>query len=234
MRHLEVESWVTRKPGPLHPRDPRAKLLAVVAILAFIATARPWTLRHAACYSAIALATVAVSKLSWRGLFRRLALVLPFPALFALLFWLSSGDGYAAAGLVTRSALSACFAVVLIGVTPVPALLEGAARIGVPRVLVAVTQFLYRYLFVLFDQAMRMKLAAACRGGFRWSAASGAAAALFASSEERAARVHRAMLARGYHGQDPTLTPPAWRAADTALLAGVCLSLLAGRLLWLV
>jgi cobalt/nickel transport system permease protein len=212
--------------------DARAKLIAVIVVLAFIATARPWSPRHVAFYAMLAAAAALLSQLSWAGLARRLALLLPFPVVFAVLSWVSSGQLAHAAALVTRSIVSASFAVILIGVTPVPELLEGAGRIGVPRVLITVTQFLYRYLFVLFDQAVRMKQAAACRGGFRWSAASGAAAALFASSEERAARVHRAMLARGFHGHDPVLTPPLWRHADTLLVAGALIFLSGARLLW--
>ena len=231
MKHLEVERW-GRQAGPLHRFDARAKLIAVLIVLAFIGTARPWSVWHAGFYAFLALLTAIVSRLSWAGLARRLTLLLPFPMTFAALTWISIGDATYAAGLVSRSLISACFAVVLIGVTSVPALLEGVARLGVPRVLVSVTQLLYRYLFVLFDQAVRMRLAAACRGGFRWSAATGAAAALFASSEERAGRVHCAMLARGFQGQDPVLSQPSWHTADTLLVSGTTMGLMAARFLW--
>jgi len=231
VKHLEVENW-SRRTGPLHRLDARAKVIAVLLILVFAATARPWTPGHVAFYAALALAAAAFSKQSWRGLARRLLLVMPFPLVFAGLSWVSTGNGAHAAALVSRSMVSAAFAVVLISVTPLPALLEGVARLGAPRVLTSVAQLVYRYLFVLFDQAMRMRLAAACRGGFRWHAASSAAAALFASSEERALRVHRAMQARGFQGRDPVLTAPAWRPADTLLVVCAVSALLTARLLW--
>ena len=159
-------------------------------------------------------------------------MVLPFPLVFAGMSWLASRDTAQAAGLITRSVISAAFALILIGVTTAPALLDGAARLGVPAVLISVAQLLYRYLFVLFDQSVRLRNAAACRGGFRWSAAAGAAAALFASSEDRAERIHRAMLARGHQGPVRLLTQREWRAADTLLLTGTLGVLLAARLLW--
>jgi cobalt/nickel transport system permease protein len=231
VKHLEAEQW-SRQSGPLHGLDARAKLIAVLIALVFIGTARPWTPRHAGFYAILALLAALLSRLEWSGLARRLALILPFPVTFAVLSWISTGDGAGAAGLISRSLVSASFAVVLIGVTSVPSLLEGAARLGAPRILISVMRFLYRYLFVLFDQALRMRDAASCRGGFRWHAASGAAAALFASSEERAARIHRAMPARGFRGRDPALSLPAWRLADTVLVIGTPVALATARILW--
>ncbi len=231
MRHLEVERWRS-VPGLLHKLDARAKLIAVLAMLVFIATARPWTPMHAAFYAVLALSAMVVSRLPWAGLLRRLAVILPFTATFAALAWISTGDATRAAGLISRSLVSAAFAVVLIGVTPVPSLLDGAGRMGAPVMLISVAQFLYRYLFVLFDQALRMKQAAACRGGLRWDAASGAAAALFVCSQERATRIHGAMLARGFQGASPTLDPPRWRGVDTILVVGAMILLGTARIVW--
>lgn len=231
MKHLEVDGW-SRRSSPLHRLDARAKLATVLVMLAFIGSARPWTARHGIFYGGLAMAAAFASRLSWRGLARRLTMVLPFPLVFAGMSWLASGDAADAAGLVTRSITSAAFALILIGVTTAPALLDGAARLGVPAVLISVTQLLYRYLFVLFDQSVRLRNAAACRGGFRWSAAAGAAAALFASSEDRAERIHRAMVARGHHGAERLLTQTHWRRADTCLLIATLAVLLAARLLW--
>ncbi len=231
MQHLEVDGC-SRRSSPLHRLDARAKLVAVLITLAFIGSARPWTVRHAAFYVLLSAVAALVARLSWRGLSHRLALVLPFPVAFASLAWLSNGDPAHAAGLVTRSVVSASFALILIGVTPAPAILDGAARLGVPGVMISVTQLLYRYLFVLLDQSVRVRNAAACRGGFRWSAAAGAAAALFTSSEDRAERIHRARLARGHQGTDRLLTQPIWRPADTFLVVGTSAALLTARLLW--
>jgi cobalt/nickel transport system permease protein len=231
VRHLEVERW-HRQAGPLQGLDARAKLISVIIMLAFIGTARPWTASHALFYASLAVAAVIASRLPWAGVLRRLAVILPFSLTFALLSWISTGDPIRAAGLVSRSAVSCAFAVVLIGVTPVAALLDGIRSMGAPRMLMVVSQFLYRYLFVLFDQSMRVRQASACRGGFRWAAASGAAAALFASSQERAERIHWAMLARGFHGSIPSLNPPVWRASDTGLVAATATLLAGSRILW--
>jgi cobalt/nickel transport system permease protein len=101
-------------------------------------------------------------------------------------------------------------------------------RLGIPRLLVLVAQFLYRYLFVLSEQAQHMRLAAACRdGGARarrrsgFRAASGALAVLFARSYQRAEGIHRAMQARGFRGRFALLHVPRFDARDGVFLAAV-------------
>lgn len=69
-----------------------------------------------------------------------------------------------------------------------------------------------------------MRLAALCRQGlkrsrrWRFQAAAGALGVLFARSWERADGIHRAMLARGFSGRFPQLTPAPFRAADVAFV----------------
>lgn len=231
MRHLESERW-SRGDSVLHRLDPRCKLLAALLVLGFIGTASPWEARHVAGYGILAAVTIAASRLPLVGLARRVAVILPFTLSFALAAWISTGDPARAAALLSRSSISAVFVIVLSGVTSMPALLEAAGRFGAPKMLVTVSQFLYRYLFVLIDQATRLRQAALCRGGFRWDASAGAAAALFASSEERATRIHRAMLARGFDGAFSTLNALTWRWQDTVSLV-IGLSVLAfGRMKW--
>jgi energy-coupling factor transporter transmembrane protein EcfT len=48
-----------------------------------------------------------------------------------------------------------------------------------------------------------MRIAARSRGGFRFDAAAGALAVLFARAWERAEAVHQSMLARGFQGRFP-------------------------------
>jgi cobalt/nickel transport system permease protein len=96
------------------------------------------------------------------------------------------------------------------------------AALGVPRFLLLVAQFLYRYLFVLSEEAQHMRTAALCRGGRNLTvlrrAAAGALAVLFARSYERAESVHRAMLARGFSGQFRVLMPVRFGAADAVFV----------------
>src|SRR5450432_1688543 len=138
----------------------------------------------AAYVVALLVATFSAGLQVW-GLMKRAALVLPFSLIFGITTWLI-GDHARAIGLFEKSYLSAWTALWLAATTPLPRLLKAAEWFGVPRLLILVIQFLYRYLFVLSEQGQHMRLAAACRAGARgtsralFSAAAGALAVLFA------------------------------------------------------
>jgi cobalt/nickel transport system permease protein len=137
---------------------------------------------------------------------------------------------------VEKSYLSTVGVLLLAGTTSLPLLLGGLERLGTPRLLVLVAQFLYRYLFVLSEQAQHMRLAASCREGgvkarrkFRFRAATGALAMLFARSYNRAEGIHRAMQARGFSGRFSLLHPQRFGALDAAFLLFVSVFLVVVR-----
>lgn len=83
-------------------------------------------------------------------------------------------------------------------------------RLGCPRVLVTQMQFTYRYMIVVIEEALGMDRARKSRGFGRkgyplrmWGRMVGQ---LFVRSYERAGRIHRAMMARGFDGTMPTPT----------------------------
>ena len=233
MHHLVVDGW-SRGSSPLHARDPRAKLAALAAFLIAVATTAPRAQSAFGAYAALLLVAVIAAKLPLGSVLRRAAIVLPFAATFALFTWLA-GDRTRAAALAVKSFLSGLAVLVTIATTPLADLMQGLESCGVPRFLLLVIQFVYRYLFVISEQAQHMRLAAISRqgtgrSGLRFRAAAGAAAVLFARSWERAEGIHRAMLARGFAGSFPALEHPHFHAGDLAFIAGVCAVSVAIRL----
>jgi cobalt/nickel transport system permease protein len=193
LRFAELDEWGIRD-SVLHRRDPRAKILAVLLVL--IAASRG-NLVFPAIAAAIALA---LTRLPIIPVLLRGAVVLPFSLSFALASLLS-GSGEVAALVLLRSYLSAVCVVILLGCTPLPAILDGLRRMGSPPLLLEVIQFVYRYLSLIADQSKRMAVAASARGARRSIAAvAGSIGVLFARSYDRAEAVNRAMLARGYAG----------------------------------
>ena len=63
-----------------------------------------------------------------------------------------------------KSYLSALAVLLLVSTTPLPVLLRGFEMTGAPRFLLMVAQFLYRYLFVISEEAQHMRKAAMARG----------------------------------------------------------------------
>ena len=223
MHHVVLERW-SRGASLLHARDPRVKIVATLAFLIAVATTPSVGPAIAVGYALVVLAGALLARLPLTGLLLRAAVVLPFTGTFALVSLLA-GDSERALALLLKSYLSAMAVLLLVGTTPMPRLLHGLEKLGTPRMLVLVVQFLYRYLFLISEQGQHMRLAAQCRGGASqqrrrsvFRAAVGALAVLFGKSYERAEGVHRAMLARGFNQRLVLLSGLKLNAADIMFL----------------
>ena len=189
-----------------------------------------------------------VARVPLLKLLRRALIVLPFvlPAVLFLPF-LHGGDvlwqgqiggwhltlgrtGLVLAGtVVLKAALSALSLGVLTATTRMTDLLTGLDKMGTPRLLTALFGFMYRYLFVLGDEALRLKAGRDVRyyGGLKMgiSSVGHMAGSLFLRSYDRAERVYGAMLLRGYDGTHRSLSP--LRVGITDILMAVFISALA-------
>lgn len=114
--------------------------------------------------------------------------------------------------IVLRSWLSIQIAILLVATTQFPDLIHALEHLRLPRLLITVIAFLYRYMFVLTDEVMRLLRARQSRsailpgrrggGGILWRAqtAGNMVGQLFLRSYERSDRIYNAMLSRGYQG----------------------------------
>jgi cobalt/nickel transport system permease protein len=118
----------------------------------------------------------------------------------ALTVWWA-GDPQRALLVTARSYVSIFAAVLFSHTTPIPVWTAALEMWGVPATFILILQFVHRYLFVISDEARRMRTAARARGGFRFAAATGALGVLFARSWRRSEAIHQAMLARGFRGR---------------------------------
>jgi cobalt/nickel transport system permease protein len=223
LHHVHVDHW-SRGASPMHARDPRAKILALLIFLIVLATTPANAVLTLGIDASLLVSGILIAGLPLANLLLRAMVVLPFSLTFGLISWLA-GDRLRALALVEKSYLSAAAVLLVVGTTALPALLSGMERLGAPRVLVLVAQFIYRYLFVISEQAQHMRLAAASRHGDprlhrkgRFRAAAGALAVLFARSYYRADGIHRAMLARAFTGRFPLLNSLQFRLADGVFL----------------
>jgi cobalt/nickel transport system permease protein len=228
---LTVERW-SRGGSPVHRRDPRAKIVALLVFLIVLGTTHRALLPTAAGTFLLLVGALIWARVPLGAALARAALVLPFTLIFALISWLA-GDPERAMALVAKSYLSALAVLVVVSTTPLPSLLRGLELIGAPGFVLLVGQFLYRYLFVIAEEAQQMSQAAAARGasarrwaagGARFRAAAGALGVLFARSYGRAEHIHWAMLARGFQGRFQTLEAPRFRFSDALFALGASLA----------
>jgi len=245
MHHVMLDHFAAGR-TPVHRLDPVAKTLAaLVLILATVLVRRdhllPFALVAAAlvCYFAIGRIPVVYAA-------KRVLIVSPFVLAVVVLFpffepghrlwavhvgpWvLSVSDvGLArAAHLGSKFVLCALTTLGLLATTPFHGVLEGLARLRVPRAFVIQLAFLYRYLWVLLDELMRMRRARAARDGglgpwsLRFRSHAGVVGVLFLRTYDRAERIYWAMASRGFDGRLPA--PPTQRmtSKDAVFLCGV-------------
>ncbi len=246
----------------VHRLDPRLKLLATLAYVLATTSTPPGAWPALAVLAGLAFVVVALARIPlWEAL-KRSSIALPFAGIVAvslpftrggevLWAWQAGGLRLAVtdAGLVLfgtvvlKAWLSVMVSGLTVATTPFSDLLQAMRSLRVPGVLAQTISFMYRYLFVLVDEAMRLMTAREARsaGGGRtvaWRARvlGGMIGSLFIRSYERSERIYAAMVSRGYAGEMRTLTAFVWQRRDTwasvawlAALAGVAV---VGRMGW--
>lgn len=257
MHHAHIDRYA-HGDSPVHRLDARAKLLAVLAYSAVLISFDRHALAVMAPMAAAPLAMLWCSHVPAGFALRRVLVLSPFilmlclaspvydraPVAVALGPW----RGELAAGWLTAGNIALKFALGMLALTavmattPFSALLEAMRRLGSPKALVMQLSLLYRYLFVLVGEALRIRRGRDFRGsarapvGRRLAAVGGAVGVLFMRTLERSERVQTAMAARGWRGESRSLRALRWRPADTLLLAAVAayLAFCRGVYPWLV
>lgn len=238
--------------SPIHQLDPRVKLsLTLVFILtAALSPIGAWPV-YILLFS-LALSIVLLSALGVGYVLKRASLAFPFvlaalPVIFtipgAALVSLPVGAWRLTAtapgverfvSVALKSWLSVQMAIVLAASTPFPDLLLAMRALRIPRLLVALFALMWRYLFVLADEALRLIRARAARSGqsdlpgmrsggsvaWRGRVAGGMAGNLFLRAFERSDRIYMAMVSRGYDGEIRSLPLPAIGQSSWLTLAG--------------
>lgn len=115
--------------------------------------------------------------------------------------------------IALKSWISVQAAILLAFTTPFHDLVDGLRQLHLPRIMVSIISFMYRYLGVLGGEATRMNRAKAARsaasptgrsgGSLRWRAGvtGSMVGSLFLRSYERSERIYGAMQARGFDGE---------------------------------
>ncbi len=238
---------------PVHRLDPAAKALATLALILTVAlVGRDHLLPLIPVAVALALYH-AVSRVPLGYVIKRMLIISPPAVAVAILFpfleagnplWSTTIGGWTiqvtdagllrAAGLCAKFALAAWAALLLLSTTRFQDVLQALSRLRVPRALVVQLAFLYRYLWVMSDESMRLRMARAARDGgagpwrLRMGSRAGLVGVLFLRTWDRAERIYWAMAARGFDGTLHTassghLHPADWLVAIGVVAAGAAI-----------
>ena len=143
--------------------------------------------------------------------------------------------------ILVRSWVSIQMAILLTATTEFPDLIHALRHLKMPAILVALIAFMYRYLFVLSDEVLRLLRARAARSAqipgqkgssvfWRARVTGNMAGQLFLRSYDRSDRIYNAMLARGYAGEMLTMNPHNMCTSDWVAVVGSMIILLALQL----
>lgn len=197
-----------------HRLSARLKIVLTLAVIV-LTVLLPSSLWPAqGCLASLVFVAHTLARIPVAYLVRRVALILPLVVMTALAVPLSHGfaSGWQTAfGIVLRALVAFLAALWLVNTTPFDRLLAAFCGLGMPRVFAALLAFVYRYVFVLFDELARMRTAQRARtfgrrpGRTRWTSAVQLVGTLLIRAIDRAERIHGAMASRGWTGNFKTL-----------------------------
>ena len=135
--------------------------------------------------------------------------------------------------ILLKFTLTISAALLLIATTSFPEICNALRRLGMPAVFVSQLLFLYRYIFVLMEEAMRLVRARDMRSfgksGGSMRIAIRLIGTLFIRTVERAERIYSAMLSRGFNGDIPSLKQYHLRPTDILYVLTVVIFLASFR-----
>ena len=247
---LDLDRYVHRQ-SPLHRADARVKFIATVAFIvtvsllpvgSYLALGLAWL----AVIAAATVARVGPLRPARRAFLAAPFLLAAFPliftrpedplATFALgpLTLTISGEGLRMfTTIALKSWISVQAALLLAFTTPFHELVDALRQLRLPKIMVSIISFMYRYLAVLADESSRMSRARAARsaeasdgrrgGSLAWRAkvTGGLVGSLFLRSYERSERIYAAMQARGFEGEVRHLHSRALRPAEYLVIGFV-------------
>jgi cobalt/nickel transport system permease protein len=152
---------------------------------------------------ALLVAAALLSRLPILFLAKRVLVLSPFVLGVAVLNAFEPSARGTWVGVAVKSAVCLFTVILVSNTTPFSKILHVLKMVRVPGLLITTIALMHRYLFVLADEAERMRRARASRTfargrRFQWRALSSVVGQLFVRASERAERIYDAMCARGW------------------------------------
>ncbi len=205
---------------PIHRIEPRVKIITTMLFLVTVVSMPSYQVSGLMPFFLYPVFILAIGNIPVRFLLKKLLMVSPFVLMVALfnplfdktpVFVLRgitiTGGWLSFLSIIIKFLLTIGTAILLIATTSFNGICEGLSALGVPRVFVVQLMLLYRYIFVLTEEAMRMVRARDSRApgkkGKDMRVFIHLIGVLLVRTIARAERVYAAMLSRGFSGEVP-------------------------------
>jgi cobalt/nickel transport system permease protein len=263
--HLHFLDPYRHRQSLIHTLDPRVKFVFTLAFILTMALLPFGAWPIYVLMLTVSLSITVLSELGVKYVLKRSLLAIPFvlaavPLLFTvkgpvlltipigeLTLTITSTGLERLLSIMFKSWVSLQVAIVFAAATPFPDMLLAMRAVKIPRLLVSLFGLMWRYMFVMVDEAIRLMRARAARSGaiagsksggsivWRAKVTGGMAGNLFIRSIDRGERIYDAMAARGYDGEVrafplPPISSTSWIVLASGL--GLLLVLLLFALLF--
>jgi len=250
MRHDFIDRY-SRLDSPVHALDARAKAIALFALIVVCVSTPNKDWWPFAVYAGLVLIIAVASRIPPKYILSRLLIVIPFVIFIGIFLPFMHKGGtrinlghihiYSEGliffwGIAVKALISISCLILLSSTTPFADLMHGLELLHIPSFLTTVSSFMYRYIFIIVDEAERMARARDSRnfrGRWIWQAKTIGymIASLFIRSHGRAERVMQAMSSRGFVGKFPRWSEPKMSSSDYIFIALILSCSIAGRLI---
>lgn len=241
MKHAYIDKH-SNLDSLIHRLDPRIKIITLFAFIFFVISTKPNLFITFALYGSLITILIILSKIPLTFILKRSLVIIPFVLMIAIFIpFFKKGEvagGYSFGtfrltvsydgimvfwNVLIKAYLSILSMLLLITSTTFQDLLKAFENLRLPSIFIMIFSFMYRYIFVLQDELIKMRQAKEARtiSGSRWFQIRSLAnmlGVLFVRAYERAESVYIAMCARGFEGSIRTINSFHLRRNDLCFL----------------
>jgi cobalt/nickel transport system permease protein len=228
---------LSRLQSPIHRLDPRVKVIATALYLISVVSFGKYEITGLIPFFVYPIVLIALGDLPLVYLLKKILIAAPFAFFIgmfnplidrAVVMHLGpigiSGGWISFVSIMLRFVLTVGAVLALIASTGFASICMSLEKMGVPNVFAVQLLFLYRYIFVLIDEASRMVRARSLRvfekRGMGFSVFISMIGQLLLRALDRAQRIHRAMRCRGFDGEIRMTRPLAFCRRDGVFVLG--------------
>jgi len=220
----------------VHRLDPRVKVIATMLFLLTVVSFPKYEVLALFPFFLFPVLLMTIGEIPVLFILKKVLLVSPFAVFIgifnpfldtriaAVIVGIPVSAGWISfAAIMLKFSLTISAAILLIATTSFPGVCHALRQLGFPSLFTSQLLFLYRYIFVLMEEAMRIIRARDMRSfgkrGTEMKVFVRLIGILFLRTVDRAERIYYAMLSRGFQGDILTLKQFRIKAGDSAFMA---------------
>lgn len=202
----------------IHRLDPRVKLITIIVFVFMVVSFPKYELSKLIPFFIFPVFMASIGEIPIGFIIKKLLVVSPFAFFVAIfnpffdtavmynLYGIEISGGWVSCiSIMIRFMLTISSALILVATTSFPRVCRALERLHIPKIFVVQIFFLYRYLFVLAEETMRMiraiNMRTFGRGKYGIKIFVSTIGLLLMKTVERSERIYHSMCSRGFSGE---------------------------------